>query len=163
MASLQGHIPAALTSQQQQPEPRQQRRHSISQGQQPSIHQLYPSSSEYTQTSSHTGSTDSKAGCPQKSRITEINPEWGLTKAGKTRQRLPLACQVCRKKKVILSQGRVNGRFDVPENNLYANIVSAFPCLVYIKRQRREDPEILQERSRQLLVAKNVEHRKLNL
>jgi len=28
------------------------------------------------------------------------NSEWGLTKAGKKRQRLPLACQVCRKKKV---------------------------------------------------------------
>jgi hypothetical protein len=30
----------------------------------------------------------------------EENSEWGLTKAGKRRQRLPLACQVCRKKKV---------------------------------------------------------------
>ena len=32
----------------------------------------------------------------------ENGAEWGLTKAGKKRQRLPLACQVCRKKKVPL-------------------------------------------------------------
>jgi hypothetical protein len=33
-------------------------------------------------------------------RESEPSPEWGLTKAGKRRQRLPLACQVCRRKKV---------------------------------------------------------------
>lgn len=35
-------------------------------------------------------------------RESDGKPEWGLTKAGKRRQRLPLACQACRKKKVPL-------------------------------------------------------------
>lgn len=30
----------------------------------------------------------------------EVNPEWGLTKAGKARQRLPIACTNCRGKKI---------------------------------------------------------------
>ncbi|KAI5799298.1 fungal-specific transcription factor domain-containing protein [Peziza echinospora] len=39
-----------------------------------------------------------------------VNKEWGLTKAGKARQRLPQACIACRKKKIkcIISKGQIN-------------------------------------------------------
>ncbi|EWC47405.1 hypothetical protein DRE_00373 [Drechslerella stenobrocha 248] len=39
-------------------------------------------------------------GLPKEVDGVEVNPEWGLTKAGKARQRLPIACTNCRGKKV---------------------------------------------------------------
>jgi hypothetical protein len=63
------------------------------------------------------------------------NSEWGLTKAGKKRQRLPLACQVCRKKKVRCHfRVMLMRRYGVLVNNLFVNIVYDFHYLVCIKR-----------------------------
>src|SRR2546430_17475891 len=105
MATLPTQQPSSSVDSQQQ---QQQQRHFSSQQQRHSSHrplcqsgsspdfegpsprnreQLRQSSS--SETTAHGSAIDA-----------ELNPEWGLTKAGKKRQRLPLACQVCRKKKV---------------------------------------------------------------
>ena len=70
-------------------------------------HQFYPSgpSPDFdgaSPTRNHASSTPQKREGGGSSGRKSETQEWGLTKAGKKRQRLPLACQVCRKKKVIL-------------------------------------------------------------
>lgn len=80
-------------------------------------HQFYQSgfSSDFDGGSPTRGEKSNQPwGTPQKGvgegngRRESDTQEWGLTKAGKKRQRLPLACQVCRKKKVMLHMNSFN-------------------------------------------------------
>lgn len=101
MASMPGHRSTASTSTSSQHQQQQQQKkkygHERPGG---SVHQLYGRSHDHDGQSSSTGGPETSPQSGQKVKMDEGSPEWGLTKAGKKRQRLPLACQVCRKKKV---------------------------------------------------------------
>lgn len=133
-----------------------------------SPHQLYPSGSSPNfdgtspiardQLHQRSGSENTRGGGVGRNRQDDddedddaTNAEWGLTKAGKKRQRLPLACQVCRKKKVLsifenfssfCSSIKVGNRSVVQGSNQYVNIVFDFHCPVSTKQLHLDGPEI---------------------
>ena len=141
--------------QKQHPSPQQQQRHSPH-------HQFFQNgSSPEFEGSSPTGERKHKgSSSPQhsegggRSHRDSENPEWGLTKAGKKRQRLPLACQVCRKKKVfyallynLSTLLTCTNRYDVQGSNPFASIAYGFHYHAYIKRLHQDGLETRLERN----------------
>jgi hypothetical protein len=97
------------------------------------------SARDFSAQSSQSGGSESSMQNGRKSKNAEDNPEWGLTKAGKKRQRLPLACQVCRKKKAWTCYFIAKSRFAVQASNPYVNIACGFLYLACIRQRRRDD------------------------